>query len=168
MTGEIEFVCSWLFVHLFSCVARVSCLGDALLPLQHRDGASGLGQVQRAPQTHDAAAHNDDGRRRGSRPPPHLLLLWRGRTEEDGGRRRTKVWLENTRRMRVNGERGLDVLSIHGREGISIGIGCRDHRVFVVIPLKVFLARSKCQLSSPHSMVMHFLPPRPFSPLSSV
>ena len=90
MTGEIEFVCSWLFVHLFSCVAR-ACLGDALLPLQHRDGASGLGQVQRAPQTHDAAAHNDDGRR-GSRPP-HLLLL----------RRRTKVWLENTRRMRVNG-----------------------------------------------------------------
>ena len=92
MTGEIEFVCSWLFVHLFSCVVR-ACLGDALLPLQHRDGASGLGQVQRAPQTHDAAAHNDDGRR-GS-PPHHLLLLWR--------RRRTKVWLENTQRMRVNG-----------------------------------------------------------------
>ena len=57
-----------------------ACLGDALLPLQHRDGASGLGQVQRASQTHDAAAHNDDGR--GSLLP-HLLPLWRKMEEED-------------------------------------------------------------------------------------
>ena len=66
-----------MFCTLF--MSSCACLSDALLLLHHCDGASGLGQVQGASQTHDAPSHNENGR-------CSLLELqkWKERTREEG------------------------------------------------------------------------------------